>query len=71
MSANASWAPSAYDEEALERAGASVGVQERKAAIGEEAACLQELIAYGLKGACACEYRTDGDAVDDNRLIDG
>lgn len=57
FSSRASWAPSSFDEDALERAGAAVGVQERKAAyglyMGEEVIGMQELVTYGIKGACA------------------
>jgi hydroxylamine reductase len=51
--ATAAWTPSDYTAETLDAAGASVGVIERRALIGDEASSLQELIAYGLKGTMA------------------
>jgi hydroxylamine reductase len=44
---------SEYKKTALEQAGISVGVAERKAVVGEEVLCLHELITYGIKGTCA------------------
>lgn len=49
----ATWRPKAWTREALEEAGMGQGVLHRRAEIGEEAAALQEMCVYGLKGAAA------------------
>lgn len=48
----ASWAPPS-DAAALEQACKSVGVIERREALGDEVAALHELVTYGVKGAAA------------------
>jgi len=49
------WQP-AEDLDALARQGEEVGIEKRAARCGQEAAGLQELIVYGLKGAAAYAY---------------
>jgi hydroxylamine reductase len=48
----AAWKP-AGDLEGLVRQGEDVGIEGRRAAVGEDVAGLQELMTYGLKGAAA------------------
>lgn len=49
----ATWAPVGSGSAALEAAGVSVGILERRAAVGEEIGCLQELVMNGIKGTAA------------------
>ncbi|MHB1459458.1 MAG: hydroxylamine reductase [Armatimonadota bacterium] len=46
------WCPSTNIDDLITQ-GLKVGILERKAAMGEDVASLQEIIAYGLKGAAA------------------
>ena len=47
------WKPAGTGAAALEEASLAVGVLERRESVGVEAACLQELIMYGVKGSAA------------------
>lgn len=54
LSPTASWEPASTDDAGIEAAGLSVGVAERRAAVGnEDVFALHELIMYGVRGTGA------------------